>query len=102
MSDDLVKALRESKGWPTLGHAAADRIQTLEAELAFYKGFHDSICSTGAHVVVERTLLDECERAFQEIINSGGSRGSVAHAEFVDALSIRVLHKLRAQEKTDE
>lgn len=48
-------------------------------------------------------LLDECEQAFQEIINSGGYRGSVAHAEFVDALSIRVLHKLRAaQENADD
>ena len=34
MSDDLVKQLRNSKGWPTLGNAAADRIEELEAKLA--------------------------------------------------------------------
>lgn len=34
MSDDLVKRLRNSKGWPTLGNAAADRIEELETELA--------------------------------------------------------------------
>jgi polyhydroxyalkanoate synthesis regulator phasin len=34
MSDDLVKHLRNSKGWPTLGNAAADRIEELEAKLA--------------------------------------------------------------------
>ena len=33
MSDDLVKQLRNSKGWPTLGNAAADRIEELEAKL---------------------------------------------------------------------
>ena len=31
---DLVKQLRDSKGWPTLGNAAADRIEELEAKLA--------------------------------------------------------------------
>ena len=34
MTDDLVKQLRNSKGWPTLGNAAADRIEELEAKLA--------------------------------------------------------------------
>lgn len=34
MSDDLVKHLRNSKGWPTLGNLAADRIEELEAKLA--------------------------------------------------------------------
>lgn len=34
MTDDLVKHLRNSKGWPTLGNAAADRIEELEAELS--------------------------------------------------------------------
>lgn len=34
MNDDLVKQLRNSKGWPTLGNAAADRIEELEAKLA--------------------------------------------------------------------
>ena len=29
---DLVRQLRDSKGWPTLGNAAADRIEELEAE----------------------------------------------------------------------
>lgn len=33
MSDDLVKYLRNSKGWPTLGNAAADRIEELEERL---------------------------------------------------------------------
>jgi len=33
MSDDLVKQLRNSKGWPTLGNAAADRIEELEKKL---------------------------------------------------------------------
>lgn len=61
MSDDLVQALRDSKGWPTLGHAAADRIEELEAELAYYRGFHDGICSTGTHVVVERTQMSDDE-----------------------------------------
>lgn len=32
MTDDLVNQLRNSKGWPTLGNAAADRIEELEAE----------------------------------------------------------------------
>jgi len=31
---DLVRQLRDSKGWPTLGNAAADRIEELEAKLA--------------------------------------------------------------------
>ena len=34
MSDDLVKQLRNSKGWPTLGNVAADRIEELESKLA--------------------------------------------------------------------
>ena len=35
MSDDeLLHALRNSKGWPTLGNAAADRIEELKAENA--------------------------------------------------------------------
>lgn len=29
---DLIHQLRNSKGWPTLGNAAADRIETLIAE----------------------------------------------------------------------
>lgn len=29
---DLIHHLRNSKGWPTLGNAAADRIEALEAE----------------------------------------------------------------------
>lgn len=29
---DLIHQLRNSKGWPTLGNAAADRIEALEAE----------------------------------------------------------------------
>ena len=32
MSDELVRQLRNSKGWPTLGNAAADRIEQLTAE----------------------------------------------------------------------
>jgi hypothetical protein len=32
--DNLLKSLRNSKGWPTLGNAAADRIEELEAKLA--------------------------------------------------------------------
>lgn len=59
MSDDLVHALRDSKGWPTLGHAAADRIEELEAELAYYRGVHDGIYNTGTHVVVERTQMSD-------------------------------------------
>ena len=31
--DHLLKSLRNSKGWPTLGNAAADRIEELEAKL---------------------------------------------------------------------
>jgi hypothetical protein len=30
--DRLLKSLRNSKGWPTLGNAAADRIEELKAE----------------------------------------------------------------------
>ena len=38
MSDDeLLHALRNSKGWPTLGNAAANRIEELEAKLAKVK-----------------------------------------------------------------
>lgn len=33
MTDDLVKELRRTPGWPTLGNAAADRIEELEAVL---------------------------------------------------------------------
>jgi len=33
MSDDLVKHLRNSRGWPTLGNVAADRIEELEDKL---------------------------------------------------------------------
>ena len=31
--DDLIHQLRNSKGWPTLGNAAADRIEALRAAL---------------------------------------------------------------------
>lgn len=31
--EDLIHHLRHSKGWPTLGNAAADRIEVLEAKL---------------------------------------------------------------------
>ena len=30
--EDLIHQLRNSKGWPTLGHAAADRIEALIRE----------------------------------------------------------------------
>jgi len=33
MSDDLVRELRRTPGWPTLGNAAADEIVRLEEEL---------------------------------------------------------------------
>ena len=33
MSNNLVKELRRTPGWPTLGNAAADRIDLLEEEL---------------------------------------------------------------------
>lgn len=33
MTDDLVRALRKTPGWPTLGNAAADRIEELEKQL---------------------------------------------------------------------
>jgi hypothetical protein len=32
--EELIAQLRNSKGWPTLGNAAADRIEALEAKLA--------------------------------------------------------------------
>jgi hypothetical protein len=32
--EELIAQLRNSKGWPTLGNAAADRIEALTAELA--------------------------------------------------------------------
>lgn len=33
MSDKLLDHLRNSKGWPNLGNAAADRIEELESKL---------------------------------------------------------------------
>jgi uncharacterized membrane protein YhfC len=32
--EELIAQLRNSKGWPTLGNAAADRIEALTAKLA--------------------------------------------------------------------
>lgn len=44
MTDEkLLHELRNSKGWPTLGNAAADRIEALEAKLAkAIKGLEES------------------------------------------------------------
>ena len=61
MSDDLVKHLRNSKGWPTLGNAAADRIEELEAKLANAIEFAEIVeqCGNGALWDLARTTLAE-------------------------------------------
>jgi hypothetical protein len=57
MSDDeLLHALRNSKGWPTLGKAAADRIEKLEAKLDL---------SEGALDVASRSW-GECQRMLEQ------------------------------------
>lgn len=42
---------RELNTYYTADKTAA-HIRELEAELAFYKGFHDGVCKTGTHVIV--------------------------------------------------
>lgn len=39
-NEELIKELRNSKGWPTLGNAAADRIERL---LSSNKAYRDLI-----------------------------------------------------------
>ena len=48
--DELLHALRNSKGWPTLGRAAADRIEELLAE--------NKLLSEGATIAHLRGAMD--------------------------------------------
>jgi len=59
MSDDLVKQLRNSKGWPTLGNAAADRIEELNETLSKALkalDFAETATATGDGLTVSETL----------------------------------------------
>ena len=70
MSDEeLLHALRNSKGWPTLGKAAADRIEELETKLANL--------IAGAETVLEEWDRGD-EAAFREAIEE--MRADVAAA----------------------
>jgi septal ring factor EnvC (AmiA/AmiB activator) len=57
MSDDLVKRLRNSKGWPTLGNAAADRIEELEAE---NKLLNEQMAAIEEHGTESLNALPDC------------------------------------------
>jgi len=61
MSDNLVKHLRDSKGWPTLGHAAADRIEELGVKLTKAEEALDRIQdgSYGKLAAIARATLAE-------------------------------------------
>ena len=48
--DELLHALRKSKGWPTLGNAAADRIEELLVE--------NKLLSEGATIAHLRGAMD--------------------------------------------
>jgi len=54
MMSDLVKQLREGDEFERYyaGPEAADRIEKLEAELAYYKGFHDDIRAIGTYAIM--------------------------------------------------
>ena len=93
-AQDAVDALLKT------GDEMADRLEALKAELAYYKGVHDGIHSTGTHVVVERKLLDELERAFVAIgrDNENPKRYSFHVADIVSSS----LAMIREQEKADD
>ena len=42
-NENLIHQLRNSKGWPTLGNAAADRIEALIAEQAAIKAENERV-----------------------------------------------------------
>lgn len=62
---DLIHHLRNSKGWPTLGNAAADRIEALRAALAAERDaleaenerLREAALDAAAHLVAATSLL---------------------------------------------
>ena len=71
MSDEkLLHELRNSKGWPILGNAAADRIEELEAKLAKLTKaadrVHDSYWNNTDGIIVGMYDLGEALRAAKE------------------------------------
>jgi hypothetical protein len=69
-NDELIAYLRNSKGWPTLGNAAADRIEELEDKL-------ENLIA-GAETVLEEWDRGD-EAAFREAIE--GMRVDVSAAK---------------------
>lgn len=70
MSDDLVKHLRNSKGWPTLGNAAADRIEQLEGKLAKAVGALDEaiyLLDPDGEDIAKKTGLHRIVTAYEEL-----------------------------------
>jgi hypothetical protein len=75
MSDkELIAQLRNSKGWPTLGNAAADRIEALEQQVADLLA--DVPCACGydnptdvcmKHLPLVRNLTAKLEKAVEAL-----------------------------------
>ena len=80
--EDLIHHLRNSKGWPTLGNAAADRIEALRAALDEAEAERHrwrqaaSIGSIHTTADLDRAVAKAREVALQEAYLSGWVNGS--------------------------
>ena len=86
--------IAQSDGSHQVEYVRADRIQKLEAELAYYKGVHDGIYSTGTHVVVP---VEPTEAML--------TRARISNGETRYAFDIKPIYRAMiraAQEKADE
>jgi hypothetical protein len=67
--DELLHALRKSKGWPTLGNAAADRIEELETKLDKAVDFCRRL-ERFAQGTNDQFLLDRCREILGELTDA--------------------------------
>lgn len=66
--EDLIEQLRNSKGWPTLGNAAADRIEALEAKLTKAMLYVEWAHEVGELLEERRSELDPNSLSDQKLL----------------------------------
>lgn len=81
---ELIEALRNSKGWPTLGNAAADRIESLLAQCAELSqqcdGVAQAAMNNGQALLIAESKLAEALGTLELIVllDTGESAGMFA------------------------
>jgi len=91
--EELIRELRNSKGWPNLGNAAADRIEQL---LESIKGLSQAWATAAVEREVSEGKLDKAVDILKRITFTADSND---HDGWYDALN-EARHLVAAQEKT--